>query len=1093
MSFGGMGVGMGGGGASGVNRMATTRGRMQGNAMTGVNYPHPFFDVAHTYLPVTVKQLFRWCRYYFLTNPLINATVFKLSEYPITDIKVEHESASVRRRWEEYFQDHLNYRPFQIECGLDYHTYGNGMVSMGFPFYKYLKCTACSFSERADKIRPHWSFTNLTFRLTCPKCKTTSEAEAYDFYYKDASGIRPIRWNCEHVEITYNDVTGKSVYFYNIPPTVRNDIVIGKKDIVESVPQVFIQALRQQKGVVFSKDNFFHLKRPTLAQQDRGWGIPLILPVLKDTFYLQLMKKAQEAILLEHIVPLRILFPQAGSGSADPYCVSPETLIETQDGLRPASEVKAGDYLRSHTGAWRKTEAKKTRQVGVEEQVFKVTVASLSGMPFEVSEDHPILAVPNTAGKRRERQKWVDPDFIPAKELKVGDYVAYPASRKVMPGQLIDLKDHLHERAHTERYTYLKLSQSCAEIFEWIEENQPGDFQHGERRDLLDAKGWHESDWLNAAACNGEAVRVSRYMPVSNHLAELVGYYLAEGSTKGTMVSLAFHRDETRLHGSVECCVRSLGFDKGVSVHPRPNDLGADVDINSVLLSELLVSLCGKGFASKKIPQELSEAEDNVVLRMISAIFSGDGCDFKTDTNRVALKLANPGIILEVRRLLLSFGVIGCIAAEPPTDTSIHKSTAYHLNYNGPAAEAMRMILAGGIVGPVAQKSGVFRDGYVLMPIREMEEVRHVTEVIGFQMAGDKSFCVAGVATHNTSINLTDWRDHVAMEIARWRHDNNYIPILPLPIGNQTLGGDGRALMLTQEIQTWSEQLMSGLTVPKEFLLGGMSYAGTNVSMRMLENQFLGFIMRHKRMANWTMKQVAHYMDWPEAKISFKPFKMADDIQRKAYLFQLNQAQKVSDSTLLADSDLDQEREDETMIRETAKRFESTKVQQLAMAQIQGEVMLVTAKYQARSQQVSMSAQTQPPAEGEPGVPPGGGAMAGMSSPLNMGQSQGLAPGAGGQAMAGVDIQQMAQQLAQQIMQLPDDQKKMAISNLQTQSPELAQMVEQMIQQFSQLLVQPPAGMGGQAAPSAAQQAATQVNMKPMPEQRGPRRAAATV
>ncbi len=654
MSFGFGGAGAPGGG---VSRFSSTRGRMQNGVVQGVNYPSPFFDVAHTYLPVTVKQLFRWCRYYFLTNPLINATVFKLSEYPITDLVVDHPEAQVKERWENYFREHLRYRPFQIECGLDYYTYGNCMVSLAFPFHKYLRCQACHLSERADKIRQHWTFTNLTFRLTCPRCGETNEAEADDFYYRDASGIKPIRWNCEHVEVTYNDVTGDSTYFYTIPPTVRNDIIIGKKDVVETVPQVFIQAMRQHKGVVFSKDNFFHMKRPTLAQQDRGWGTPIVLPVLKDVFYLQLMKKAQEAILLEHIVPLRVLFPQAGGGTSDPY----------------------------------------------------------------------------------------------------------------------------------------------------------------------------------------------------------------------------------------------------------------------------------------------------------------------------------------------------------------------------------------------------------------------------------------------TTINLVDWRDHVAAEIARWRHDNNYIPIMPLPIGNQTIGGDGRALLMTQEIQVWSEHIMSGLQVPREFLLGGMSYAGTNVSMRMLENQFLGFILRHTQMANWIMKQVASYMRWPEARIRFKPFKMADDIQRKAYLFQLNQAQKISDRTLLADADLDQAKEDEIMLQETAKRLQATRVQQLALAEVQGDAQVVMSKAQVKAQQTMANAQSAPISPGEPGGGETGAPnpIQQMQSQLSMDQSQGLLPAEGEQAGANVDIEQMAEMFAQQIVALPTDQQQLAIENLQAQSPELAQLVQQLVVQMQ--------GPTGHTSQGAVQDSVSQVNMQPLPEQRSPRRVAATV
>jgi hypothetical protein len=687
MSFIGS-MGMASGPASGM-RFASTRGRIQGSPMQGVNYPSPFFDVANTYLPTTVKQLFKWCRYYFLTNPLINATVFKLSEYPVTDIIVDHDNPEVKKLWTEYLQDQLRYRAFQVEVGLDYHTYGNGMVGMGFPFKKYLYCAKCDFRDQASKIRPYWVFTNYLFRLTCPRCGWVGDARAQDFYFRNASGIKTIRWNPEDVEIAYNDLSGEYTYFYTIPAVIRNDVVVGRKEIVEGIPQVFIQAMREQKGVIFSKENFFHLRRPTLATQDRGWGIPLLLPVLKDTFYLQVMKKAQEAILLEHIVPLRVLFPQAGSGSSDPY----------------------------------------------------------------------------------------------------------------------------------------------------------------------------------------------------------------------------------------------------------------------------------------------------------------------------------------------------------------------------------------------------------------------------------------------TTINLVDWRDHVAQEIARWRYDQNYIPILPLPIGQETIGGDGKALLLTSEIQQWSEQLMVGMGVPREFLIGGMSYAGTNVSMRMLENAFIGYLIRQLGLLRFVMKQVAAFMDWPEVKLRFKPFKMADDIQRKAYEFQLNQASKLSDTTLLASSDYSQEEENAIMMRETSARVEATKKQQLATAEIQGEAQLVMTKYQVKAQQEMAKAQMAPTAPGEPGGADGAVAGAGApgagQEPVQMppelqvtgpgGEAvqakppqSGAAPtmflqAVGSQLSAGqrtptnqngqstgtnVDLPSLAMAQARQISQMPPEQQQAAIQNLQAQSPELAELVVQMLRKLQ--------GGGGQGQQP-------QVDMRPLPEQRSPRRAAGMV
>lgn len=686
MSFiGGGGFGAGAGPGSGL-RFASTRGRTtNGSPVQGVNYPSPFFDVAHTYLPVTIKQLFRWCRYYFLTNPLINAVVFKLSEYPITDIIIDHENNEVRKKWEEFFQEHLRYRAFQTEVGLDYHCYGNTLISMGFPFKKYLFCQACDFREEAPRIRNNWVFTNYQFRLSCPRCGTIGDSVAKDMYIKNASGVKLIRWNPEDVEVIYNDITGDYTYFYTIPSNIRNDIVIGRKDVVEGVPQVFIQALREQKGVIFSKDNLFHFRRPNLANQDRGWGIPLLLPVLKDTFYLQIMKKAQEAILLEHIVPLRVLFPQPGSGTSDPY----------------------------------------------------------------------------------------------------------------------------------------------------------------------------------------------------------------------------------------------------------------------------------------------------------------------------------------------------------------------------------------------------------------------------------------------TTINLVDWRDHVAAEIARWRYDNNYIPILPLPIGNQTIGGDGKALLMVPEIQAWSEQIINGMQVPIEFIKGGMSYAGTNVSMRMLENQFIGYVLRHKALCKFIMKMTAAFTGWPEVNIRFKPFKMADDLQRKAYLFQLNQASKISDTTLLQDADLDQEEENSIMLRETDTRIEATKKQQLSMAEIQGEAQLIMTQYQVKAQQEQQKAMMSGPAPGEPGGPEGQGTgavgtpggqdagpgEAGLPSDLQTsGAPQPAAPqsflqNAGSQLSTSqnmqrnggmqVDLPTLAMRQAQLIQQMPPQMQQMAISNLRTQSPEFADLVEQMLTSLQKS--NPVAALGGGNGGGGGNGAAG-VDMRPLPEQRSPRR-----
>jgi hypothetical protein len=120
----------------------------------------------------------------------------------------------------------------------------------------------------------------------------------------------------------------------------------------------------------------------------------------------------------------------------------------------------------------------------------------------------------------------------------------------------------------------------------------------------------------------------------------------------------------------------------------------------------------------------------------------------------------------------------------------------------------------------------------------------------------------------------------VATEIARWRYDNELHPHHATPIGNQTIGGDGKALLLTQEIQQWSEQILVGMGVPRVRILGGISYAGTNVSMRMMENFFIDYIGRHQDLLDYIIQEISIFLEWAKVRTRFKPFKMADDLQR---------------------------------------------------------------------------------------------------------------------------------------------------------------------------------------------------------------------
>ena len=1110
--------------ASGL-RFSATRGRIQGGFQNGVNYPSPFFDIGHTYLPTTIKQMFRWCRYYFLTNPLINATVFKLSEYPITDLLIEHKDDEIKKLWTEYMQDHLRYRAFQVEVGLDYHCYGNALIGISFPFIKFLTCDHCGFREQARRIRHKWVFNNYQFRLTCPNCGNTGPAKVKDFYVKNPSGIKLLRWNPEDVDVEYNPISGEYTHYYSIPAPTKNDIVIGKKDVVEDIPQIFIEALRRKKSIIFTQDMLFHMKRASIATQDRGWGVPLLLPVLKDAFYLQLMKKAQE-------------------------CVAPDTLIETSAGLVPAEAVRVGDMVRTHTGVYQPVTERRVRPI-VEERgdyAVRITNTGMRQLPSTFSNNHPMWVLRRNDVNRRKDSKehrrsshvlrntslyefqWVD-----AGDVQVGDYIGYPTNR-IKEVQTVDVAKYTKFVA-TDGYVYSGVSKQTAEAFEKLE--------------LGDVVRHDNAGRVAKRLVSREATpnRSVRHLELDEDLAYIAGWYLGDGSTGARRVdfSMGPEDDGVELQSAIERV-----FGATFSDYPSKKSEGWTLCAFDTILSEFLSGWIPGRAPEKMIPKEILSSPDSVVSAFLLGYLEADGHSSLSIRNKeeVSVCCSNKQLTYQLWSLVLTLGCISTVSERTSYDTDITKSdgSMQHLEGGRPtfywtvkskSARRLSQHLLGQAPEVVESgKSGFFVHGCFASRVQKTEVV-DCPEVVSFEVQGDHTFCTPGMATHNsillehivplrilfpssngtadvyTTVNLDQWRDHVAQEIARWRYDQNYIPLMPLPIGQETIGGDGRALLLTQEMQLHNETLLNGMQVPREFIMGGLSYAGTNVSLRMMENSFLGYILYHKHMTRFVMQQIAAFLEWPLPAHRFKPFKMADDLQRLALYFQLNQAQKLSDQTMLSQCDLDQKAEDTLMQEEMNSRLVTTEAQQLAMAEIQGKSQMIMTKYQIKAQMVAQEESMQPQAPGEPGEgQPGPGDiamqqqqqmmqqqqqvqmdMAGQNmaqqqqmardiamqqdqqqqgamgqSPLNAGQNMGAQPGG-----LQMDMQAWAFQQAQMLAQMDPQQQQMALQNIQGQSPELAELVLQMLNQM-----QPQVGAEDSG-----------VDMRPLPEMLPPRRQSA--
>lgn len=295
-------------------------------------FSNPFFDHANTYMPTDISSLFRYCQYYHMTHGIINAIATRASEYSVTDLIVQHKDSGVRERWEELLLGSMNYRVLQYEINLDYNVMGNAFVSLHLPFRKYIICGNCGKDVDAIQSRNNWRYSGHKFWLTCEKCGQSGYAKSMDRFIPNPYEIGLIRWNPQDVSINYNEATGRCDYILRIPSRLQKEIEMGKKETVATVPDLFLQATKEQVSIVFDPNEVFHVRRPNISTVNRGWGLPMLMPVLKDAFYMQIMKKANEAVLLEHILPQSFIYPQPATAGADPFVTV--DLTQWRDHLR---------------------------------------------------------------------------------------------------------------------------------------------------------------------------------------------------------------------------------------------------------------------------------------------------------------------------------------------------------------------------------------------------------------------------------------------------------------------------------------------------------------------------------------------------------------------------------------------------------------------------------------------------------------------------------------------------------------------------------------------------------------------------------------
>ncbi len=358
-------------------------------------------------------------------------------------------------------------------------------------------------------------------------------------------------------------------------------------------------------------------------------GIAAVEPTPEKQAYWE--KRFYEVLSDFQFVPGGRILAGAGSGHQVTFynCMPPDQEVLTAEGYRPISEIKLGDLVVTHRNRLRPVLHKFERET--EEPLYIIRPKKIGYDDLRVTGEHKVYVV---------RSEWVnkhtsrdglhlqhEPDWIPAKEIKAGDYVAVAHNGEECPPEIISLQDYVSGYETKDGKLFKATTR--------------GD--HG-----------YVSDW-------GTHYKIQESLVLDEELCYLFGRWLGDGCVThrtGTDIpsgiKFVFALDEK--NEAVEIA-RILEAKFGIegSIKLSSTERWYDLWVNSMPLGEFFKAFLGCYSYGKRLPEQLMHLPTELTLELLRGLFSADGY---VSGNKLGIALSNRTLTIQMHQLLLRMGYV---------------------------------------------------------------------------------------------------------------------------------------------------------------------------------------------------------------------------------------------------------------------------------------------------------------------------------------------------------------------------------------------------------------------------------------------------
>lgn len=303
------------------------------------HFPSPFLDLASLAMPDQNKNALAWCEYIWDSQETYRQAQERKISYFLTNVEIESVDPNQslgddeKDKWRNFLNNTLGVLDVVQSLDRDREAYGNAFATLHVPFKRFLVCPKCKtqfpLSEvynNHDTFRFEWKLPK--FIANCPRCRTLyggvhrHEWSVNDMPEDLEKKLKVKMWSPHEIEIIEDLYSADTSYIWNIPEDYKKQVRSGHLYHLERVSMQVVKAIQNNNLFKFHPGIMFHMKERVLSgRRHRGWGLSRILVNFRQIWYVQVLRRYNEAIALDYIIPFRLLTPEqrgTGGGGAGP-------------------------------------------------------------------------------------------------------------------------------------------------------------------------------------------------------------------------------------------------------------------------------------------------------------------------------------------------------------------------------------------------------------------------------------------------------------------------------------------------------------------------------------------------------------------------------------------------------------------------------------------------------------------------------------------------------------------------------------------------------------------------------------------------------